>query len=76
MRKIEFDKATFEWSFYGKLHAKFKLNLRHLFANLDVPTVALGWNFDDAQPCSASPALNGGPTFVVCQPREAQNRMS
>ena len=48
MRKIEFDKATFEWSFYGKLHAKFKLNLRHLFANLDVPTVALGWNFDDA----------------------------
>ena len=35
MRKIEFDKAAFEWSFYGKLHAKFKLNLRHLFANLD-----------------------------------------
>jgi TnpA family transposase len=35
MRKIEFDNAAFEWSFYGKLHAKFKLNLRHLFANLD-----------------------------------------
>jgi hypothetical protein len=35
MRKIEFDKAAFEWSSYGKLHAKFKLNLRHLFANLD-----------------------------------------
>jgi TnpA family transposase len=35
MRKIEFDKAAFEWSFYGKLHGKFKLNLRHLFANLD-----------------------------------------
>jgi TnpA family transposase len=35
MRKIEFDKTSFEWSFYGKLHAKFKLNLRHLFANLD-----------------------------------------
>jgi TnpA family transposase len=35
MRRIEFDKAAFEWSFYGKLHAKFKLNLRHLFANLD-----------------------------------------
>jgi len=35
MQKIEFDKAAFEWSFYGKLHAKFKLNLRHLFANLD-----------------------------------------
>jgi TnpA family transposase len=35
MRKIEFDKAGFEWSFYGTLHAKFKLNLRHLFANLD-----------------------------------------
>jgi hypothetical protein len=35
MRKIEFDKAAFEWSFYGTLHAKFKLNLRHLFSNLD-----------------------------------------
>jgi hypothetical protein len=35
MRNIEFDKAAFEWSFYGKLRAKFKLNLRHLFANLD-----------------------------------------
>lgn len=35
MRKIEFDKTAFEWSFYGKLHAKFKLNLRHLFSNLD-----------------------------------------
>ena len=36
MRKMEFYKAAFEWSFYGTLHAKFKLNLRHLFANLDV----------------------------------------
>jgi hypothetical protein len=35
MRKIEFDKTAFEWSFYGTLHAKFKLNLRHLFSNLD-----------------------------------------
>jgi Domain of unknown function (DUF4158) len=35
MRKIEFDKTSFEWSFYGTLHAKFKLNLRHLFSNLD-----------------------------------------
>lgn len=35
MRKIEFDKAAFEWSLYGTLHAKFKLNLRHLFSNLD-----------------------------------------
>jgi TnpA family transposase len=35
MRKIEFDKSGFEWSYYGKLHTKFKLNLRHLFSNLD-----------------------------------------
>lgn len=35
MRKIEFDKASFEWSYYGNLHAKFKLNLRHLFSNVD-----------------------------------------
>jgi hypothetical protein len=35
MRKIEFDKTAFEWSHYGKLHSKFKLNLRHLFSNLD-----------------------------------------
>jgi hypothetical protein len=35
MRKIEFDKTSFEWSFYSTLHAKFKLNLRHLFSNLD-----------------------------------------
>ena len=35
MRKIEFDKTAFEWSFYGTLHAKFKLNLRHLFSNLN-----------------------------------------
>jgi TnpA family transposase len=35
MRKIEFDKTAFEWSYYGTLHAKFKLNLRHLFCNLD-----------------------------------------
>jgi TnpA family transposase len=35
MRKIEFDKTAFEWSYYGTLNAKFKLNLRHLFCNLD-----------------------------------------
>ena len=35
MRKIEFDKTAYEWSHYGKLHSKFKLNLRHLFSNLD-----------------------------------------
>jgi hypothetical protein len=27
--------TAFEWSRYGKLHSKFKLNLRHLFSNLD-----------------------------------------
>ncbi len=35
MRNIEFDKAACEWAYYGKLHSKFKLNLRHLFCNLD-----------------------------------------
>jgi len=35
MRNIEFDKAAFEWSYYGTLQHKFKLNLRHLFCNLD-----------------------------------------
>ena len=35
MRNIEFDKTAFEWSYYGTLHSKFKLNLRHLFCNLD-----------------------------------------
>lgn len=35
MRNIEFDKTAFEWSYYGKLQYKFKLNLRHLFCNLD-----------------------------------------
>jgi hypothetical protein len=35
MQKIEFDKTAFEWSFYGTLHSKFKLNLRHLFSNLE-----------------------------------------
>jgi TnpA family transposase len=35
MRHVEFDKAAFEWIHYGKLHFKFKLNLRHLFCNLD-----------------------------------------
>ena len=35
MRNIEFDKTAFEWSYYGKLQHKFKLNLRHLFCNLD-----------------------------------------
>jgi TnpA family transposase len=35
MRNIQFDKTAFEWSYYGKLQHKFKLNLRHLFCNLD-----------------------------------------
>ena len=35
MQNIEFDKTAFEWSYYGKLQYKFKLNLRHLFCNLD-----------------------------------------
>jgi len=35
MRNIEFDKTACEWAYYGKLHSKFKLNLRHLFCNLD-----------------------------------------
>ena len=35
MRNIEFDKSAFEWSYYGTLQHKFKLNLRHLFCNLD-----------------------------------------
>ena len=35
MRNIEFDKTAFEWSYYGTLHFKFKLNLRHLFSALD-----------------------------------------
>lgn len=35
MRNIEFDKTAFEWSYYGTLQFKFKLNLRHLFCNLD-----------------------------------------
>lgn len=35
MREIEFDRTAFEWSYYGTLHSKFKLNLRHLFCYLD-----------------------------------------
>ena len=35
LRNIEFDKASFEWSYYGKLSAKFKRNLRHLFSELE-----------------------------------------
>jgi hypothetical protein len=35
MRNIEFDKTAFEWSYYGTLQHKFKLNLRHLFCNVD-----------------------------------------
>ena len=35
MQNIEFDKTAFEWSYYGKLQYKFKLNLRHLFYSLD-----------------------------------------
>jgi hypothetical protein len=38
MRKIEFDKKAFEWFHYGKLHSKFKLNLRQsLYFDGDVP---------------------------------------
>jgi len=35
MRNIGFDKTAFEWSYYDTLQHKFKLNLRHLFCNLD-----------------------------------------
>jgi TnpA family transposase len=35
MRNIEFDRTAFEWAYYGTLQSKFKLNLRHLFCNLD-----------------------------------------
>jgi Tn3 transposase DDE domain len=35
MRNIEFDKTAFEWSYYGTLQFKFKINLRHLFCALD-----------------------------------------
>jgi TnpA family transposase len=35
MQKIEFDRTAFEWAYCGTLHFKFKLNLRHLFCNLD-----------------------------------------
>ena len=35
MLNIEFDKTAFEWSYYGTLQHKFKLNLRHLFYSLD-----------------------------------------
>lgn len=35
MRKIAFDKGTFEWSYYGTLSKTFKQNLRHLFAGLE-----------------------------------------
>jgi hypothetical protein len=38
MRNIEFDRTAFEWSHYGTLHFKFKLNLRHLSA----PWTSLG----------------------------------
>lgn len=35
MRKIAFDKGTFEWAYYATLSRTFKQNLRHLFAALD-----------------------------------------
>ncbi|WP_228124822.1 hypothetical protein [Glaciimonas soli] len=35
MRKIAFDKGTFEWAYYATLSRAFKQNLRHLFAALD-----------------------------------------
>jgi TnpA family transposase len=34
MRDVEFDKAACEWAYYRTLSARFKRNLRHLFANL------------------------------------------
>jgi TnpA family transposase len=35
MKKIAFDKAAFEWAYYGTLSKAFKQNLRHLFAGLE-----------------------------------------
>ena len=35
MRNTEFDKTALEWSYYCTLQYKFKLNLHHLFCNLD-----------------------------------------
>jgi len=35
LRNVEFDKTSFEWSYYGKLSPTFKRNLRHLFAELE-----------------------------------------
>jgi len=34
MRKVEFDKAGFEWAHYATLSSTFKRNLRHLFVDL------------------------------------------
>lgn len=35
MRKIAFDKASFQWAFYTTLSSTFKMNLRHMFIDLD-----------------------------------------
>ena len=35
MRNVAVDKNRWEWNYYTNLSAKFKLNLRHLFADLD-----------------------------------------
>jgi hypothetical protein len=35
MRNSEFDKTALEWASYAKLSPKFKLNLRHLFTDLN-----------------------------------------
>jgi TnpA family transposase len=35
LRNIEFDKVSFEWSYYATLSHAFKRNLRHLFCELD-----------------------------------------
>lgn len=35
LRRVEFDQAAFEWAYYATLSSAFKLNLRHVFAELD-----------------------------------------
>jgi hypothetical protein len=52
--------TAFEWSRYGKLHSKFKLNLRHLFSNLDFAGLV-----DDA-PLLEAVALAAGTSEAGC----------
>jgi hypothetical protein len=35
MSEAEFDEAGFEWAYYVRMSHAFKVNLRHLFAELD-----------------------------------------